>query len=147
MLVEAPVIPAYQIIDRDPARVGAWMQQQAAAFYRDGAACIGLEHDGQLVAGALFDYCNGASIFGHIAITGRITREWLWFISYYPFVQCGREVVIGLVPAANLKARRFDEHFGFKLLGGVPGGDPGGDLLIYTLSRADCRFLRRPSHE
>lgn len=130
------------IIDQDSPRVGTWMHQQGSGFYRDGAACIGLERDGQLVAGAMFDYCNGASIFAHIAVTGQITREWLWFICYYPFVQLGCHVVIGLVPSSNEKARRFDEHFGFKLQTAIPGGDPDGSLLIYTLRKEECRFLK-----
>jgi hypothetical protein len=133
-----------RIVDHDPKTVGHWMHAQGAAPYREGVTCIGLEREGQLVAGAMFDGYNGASIFAHIAITGRITREWLWFISYYPFVQLGCQVVIGLVESSNLAAQRFDEHFGFIETGRIRQGTPDGDLIIYTLTKADCRFLRRP---
>lgn len=136
-----------RIVDTEHERVGKWMHEQGAASWREGATCIGCERNGQLVAGAMFDYCNGASIFAHIAVTGRFTREWLWFICYYPFVQLGCQVVIGLVPSTNLKARRFDEHFGFVLQAPIPQGDPDGDLLIYTLRKEDCRFLTRRTHE
>lgn len=132
-----------RIIDTDPERVGTWMEIQGAAPYRHGVACIGLERDGALVAGAMYDGYNGTSIFAHIAITGRITSEWLWFICYYPFVQLGCNVIIGLVDEANLEARRFDEHFGFIEQIRIPHAAPGGALLIYTLTKADCRFLRR----
>jgi hypothetical protein len=131
------------IIDQDHARVGAWMQTQGAGYYRDGATCVGCERDGSLVAGAMFDYCNGASIFAHVAVTGPITRDWLWYICYYPFVQCGCEVVIGLVPSVNTKSRQFVEHFGFTIQTAIPGADPDGALLIYTLRKHDCRFLTR----
>jgi hypothetical protein len=137
-----------RIVDQEHERVGAWMATQGAAAWREGAVCIGCERDGELVAAAMFDFCNGASIFAHIAVTGRFNREWLWFICYYPFVQLGCQTVIGLVSSANAKARRFDEHFGFQLQCTLPGADLDGDLLIYTLRKEHCRFLnRRPSHE
>ena len=135
-----------RIVDQDPAYVGVWMEQHGAAIWRPGATCVGWERNGQLVAGAMFDYCNGASIFAHIAVKGPITREWLWFICYYPFVQLGCTVVIGLVPSTNLAARRFDEHFAFVLQQSIRGADPTGDLCIYTLHRDDCRFLTRSPH-
>ena len=135
-----------RIVDQEHQRVGDWMHAQGAAAWRDGATCIGCERDGQLVAGAMFDFCNGASIFAHIAVTGRFTREWLWFICYYPFVQLGCQVVIGLVPSVNEKARRFDEHFGFRLQCAIPQADTDGALLIYTLRKEDCRFLTRRSN-
>lgn len=135
-----------RIVDQEHQRVGAWMHAQGAAAWREGATCIGCERNGHLVAAAMFDFCNGASIFAHIAITGRYSREWLWFICYYPFVQLGCQVVIGLVSSVNEKARRFDEHFGFQLQCAIPQADTDGALLIYTLRKDDCRFLRRPSH-
>ena len=135
-----------RILDKDPVTVGHWMHAHGAAPYREGVTCIGLERDGSLVAGAMFDGFNGASIFAHIAITGQITREWLWFISYYPFVQLGCQVVIGLVNETNLAAQRFDEHFGFVEQARIPHAAPGGALIIYALKKAECRFLRRPAH-
>jgi len=134
-----------RIVDQEHQRVGEWMHAQGAAAWRPEATCIGCERDGQLVAAAMFDYCNGASIFAHIAVTGRFTREWLWFICYYPFVQLGCQVVIGLVNETNHAAQRFDEHFGFRLQCAIPQADPDGALLIYTLRKEDCRFLTRRS--
>jgi len=135
-----------RILDKDPVTVGHWMHAQGSAPYREGVTCIGLERDGQLVAGAMFEHYNGSSICAHIAVTGRFTREWLWFICHYPFVQLGCKVVIGLVPSQNTKARLFDENFGFKYRTTIPHGDPSGDLCIYTLEPQDCRFLTRRSY-
>ena len=138
------VTRAAQIIDHDHARIGAWMQAQGAGYWRDGATCIGLERDGRIVAAAMFDYYNGASIFAHIAIRGRISKEWLYRICHYPFVQLGCQVVIGLVAEENLAAQQFDEHFGFTKAVTIPGADPSGSTYLYTLRKEQCRFLRRP---
>lgn len=135
-----------RIVDQEPQYVGDWMHAQGAARYREGATCIGCERDGQLVAGAMFDYCNGASIFAHIAVTGRFTKDWLWFICYYPFVQLGCQVVIGLLSSVNTKAILFDENFGFRQQCRIPNADTDGDLLIYALQKDDCRFLTRRPH-
>jgi hypothetical protein len=137
-------MPATRIIDQDPAYVGGWMQDHSSTIYRAGATCIGLERHGQLVAGVLYDYCNGASIFAHIVIRGLVTRQWLWFITYYPFVQCGCDVLIGLVAEVNTRARQFVERFGFLLQTALPQADPDGALCVYTLKKSDCRFLERP---
>ena len=137
---------ATAIIDQDPARVGAWMHAHGAGQYRDGTTCLGLERDGQLVAGAMYDYYNGASIFAHIAVTGRLTREWLWFICYYPFVQLQCRVILGLVSSTNTRSRRFVEKFGFTCQADIANAEPAGSTLIYTLRKEDCRFLQRRHH-
>ena len=134
------------IIDQDPARVGIWMGDHGGGHWREGGTCIGLEREGQLVAGVMYDYYNGASIFAHIAIAGPITREWLRRICHYPSIQLGCQVVIGLVASDNQAAQQFDAHFGFKKRLDIAGADPAGSLLIYTLDKADCRFLGRSHH-
>jgi len=138
------------IVDNDHERVGLWIQQQGAGFYREGCKCIGLERNGQLVAGAMYDYFNGASVYVHLAITGKLSREYTWYCFYYPFVQLGAKMLIGLVAADNAKARRFDEHIGFKLLTEIEDAHPCGSLLVYGMKKSDCRWLnikREKHHE
>jgi hypothetical protein len=129
------------VIVLDNNRVGLWIKEHGGGEYRTGSQCIGLERNGELVAGVLYDYCNGASIYMHVAITGRITREFLCLCFEYPFVQLGCNLIIGLVPDSNEKAKRFDEHLGFNLHSRIPNGCPDGDLLIYIMRREDCRFI------
>lgn len=131
-----------RIIDQDPDRVGHWMAERGAAIYRQGSSCIGLERRGELVAGTLYDYCNGASVFANIAITGPITKPWLWYIFYYPFVQLGVNTLIGLIEPQNVKSQRLAQHFGFTELTGIPDGAPSGDLLMYVMQKKHCRFLK-----
>jgi hypothetical protein len=121
--------------------VGAWVRERGGGFYREGTKCIGLQNSrGELVAGVLYDFFNGASVYMHTAIE-RITREFIRVCFDYPFNQLRCNVVIGLVPEGNTKARRFDEHLGFMLNTRIPGGDPTGDLLVYTMNRDQCRWL------
>lgn len=137
-----------RIVARENDYVGPWIAEHGGGFYRDGSQCIGLEQDGELIAGVLYDYFNGASIYMNVAAAKAhwLDREFLRVCFDYPFRQLGANVVIGLVSSTNAKARRFDEHLGFKLTASIPGGYPGGDLLIYTLRREDCRWVKE-SHE
>jgi RimJ/RimL family protein N-acetyltransferase len=106
---------------------------------------IGLQENGELIAGVLYDNYNGRSISMHVASNGTgawMTREYLRVCFDYPFNQLGVNVIIGLVDSENLAARKFDEALGFKLEHSVPNAGPKGDLLLYSMTAAQCRFLR-----
>lgn len=105
---------------------------------------IGLEEDGELIAGVLFDYYNGASINMHVAaIPGRrwLTREFLHFCFWYPFEQLKVKRITGLVPASNMEARRFDEKLGFELEATLQDAAPDGDVFVYRMFRHQCKWL------
>jgi RimJ/RimL family protein N-acetyltransferase len=121
--------------------VGKWTVAHWGGVHREGAKCIGLQDSrGKLIAGTVFDNYNGASICMHVAIE-RITREFLRVCFDYPFNQLGVNVILGFVPEGNVKAIRFDEHVGFRLHSRIPDGHPTGDLLLYIMTRNDCRWL------
>ena len=138
-----------RIITKENSRVGAWIQSHGGGFYREGSQCIGLERDGVLIAGVLYDYYNGASIYMHVAagIQNWLDREYLRVCFDYPFRQLDCNVVIGLVPENNYKARRFDEHLGFKLTATIPEGHPEGALFIYTMRKEQCRWIRNKDEQ
>jgi RimJ/RimL family protein N-acetyltransferase len=129
------------IIDNDHKRIGEWIAKKTDSEYREGSKCIGLEKDGEIIAGVLYDWFNGSSVYAHIAIEGPINREFLWFIFYYPFEQLGAKVIIGLVAEDNKKAQQLDEHLGFVLNSIIPQGHPSGGLFIYTMNKNQCRWL------
>jgi L-amino acid N-acyltransferase YncA len=119
------------------------MESHGGGFWRPETKCIGLERNGNLVAGVMYDWFNGASVYAHVVVKGRLTREYLWFIGHYPFEQLGAKVVIGLVSQDNKEAQKFDEHLGFRLTASIPEGHPSGDLLIYTLYKNQYKWLER----
>jgi RimJ/RimL family protein N-acetyltransferase len=136
-----------KLIAWEHARVGAWIQSHGGGFYRPGGKCLGLEKDGELIAGVLYDYHNGASVYTHIAVAGSLDRHYLRAIFEYPFYQLRAKVLIGLVAETNTKSRKFVEHLGFKLTASIPEGHPEGSLLIYTLAKKDCRWLRKEDEQ
>lgn len=137
------------IVTGQDRRVAEWMAARMEHRHIPAdVVCIGWEKDGELVAGVGFDRYNGASICMHVAAEGRhwLTREYLWFCFWYPFEQLKVRKVLGLVPSTNAQAQRFDKHLGFAEECRITDAVPGGDLIVYSMTREQCRYLERSNH-
>lgn len=122
--------------------VGEWVAARAGGKYHaDSAQAIGLERDGVIIAGVIFERYNGVSLWVHVAIEGRLTPSYLKAIFHYAFVVCDVEKVIGTVSSGNLKAIKFDENLGFTEEGRIKDAAPEGDIIIYTMTKSNCRFI------
>jgi RimJ/RimL family protein N-acetyltransferase len=77
----------------------------------------------------------------HIAIQGQITREFLFTIFDYPFVQLGVNKIIGTVNSINLDALKLDKNFGFEEEARIKDAFPDGDMVLLTMTKDKCRFL------
>lgn len=147
-VLEAPtqteIKPKRRLVYDEHQRVGEWLAERTDGEWRKGGKCIGLERGGEIIAGVLYDWHNGASIYTHIAIDPHhiIDRDFLWHIFYYPFVQLGCNVLIGLVAEGNTVSRRFVEHLGFTLHSTIPQAHPTGSIFLYTMYREYCRWLK-----
>jgi hypothetical protein len=103
-----------------------------------------LTRDDIPVAATLYDSYNGANIFAHLAIQpgGRLTREFIKAIFYYPFVQLGCLRITGLVDVSNQKARLLNKHLGFQPEAVLKRAAEGGqDMMVYVMFREDCRYV------
>lgn len=131
-----------RLIIGDDARVGPWVCARTGGEY-SGGTTIGMERGGELIAGVLFDNWNGRSMAMHVAGEGThwLTRTYLRVAFTYAFKQMKATKLLGLVDASNDAARRFDEHLGFRLEARVADAAPRGDLLIYSMTAAQCRYL------
>lgn len=125
---------------------GPWMMAILGGSWLPGrGSIIGLWDDSRgPLAACLYEASNGASIMLHIATDGSrrwMNREYLWFVFHYPFIQLGITKIIAPVESTNTKCSAFVEHIGFALEATLKGCAPNGDLLIYTMSRDQCRWL------
>lgn len=105
---------------------------------------IGLEDDGKIVAGVLYDNYNGASVNTHIAANNSkrwMNREYLHFIFWYPFEQMKVKRLTALVAENNTDSRNFVKKLGFDLEATLQDADPDGDLLVYRMFRDQCKWL------
>lgn len=130
----------------DDERVYRFLRSQGVELPRSAdQQGIGLERDGELVGGVLYERFNGSGIWMHDAGVGRwITKDLLKAAFEYPFIQLGVRNVWGSVESSNEKARRLNEHLGFKQHAVLTGAArDGGDVIIYRMTREECRFLQK----
>jgi len=134
---------AYKIIDRDYERCNQWLTENTDWPCSDMVVLIGLEKHGELVAVTGYNCFNGKSCQQHMAITKGeyMTRSFAWFIYYYPFVQLGLTMLIGIIPENNADIIKLAKHAGFEEQYRIDGGHPGGDLLLCTMKKDQCRPL------
>jgi RimJ/RimL family protein N-acetyltransferase len=126
-----------------PEEVGRWVCDRiGGAFDPTSATAIGLERDGKLIAGVIFDHWNGRSIAMHVAGEGGhwMTRDYAKACFGYAFNQLKVNKILGFVDSENHAARRYDEHLGFVLEGVIRDAGKNGDLLIYSMTPEQCRW-------
>lgn len=112
---------------------------------RDNFTAIGLIEDDKLIAGVVYSDFNGSNITAAIAGEGRnwMSREFLWFMFYYPFIQAGAKRITACVEQTNIVSQQFVEKLGFELEFPMKDAGKTGDLLIYRMFKKDCRYLER----
>lgn len=125
---------------------GPWMMKILGSEWIPGkGSIIGLWEDGTgPIAGCLFESSNGASIMLHIAADSSkrwMNREYLWYVFHYPFMDLGVNKILSPVEASNETCCRFVEHIGFIPEATLKDAAPKGDLIIYTMTGKQCRWL------
>ncbi len=134
------IITGPQVVD--------WVAKQTNPIGSFGTGVgIGWARDNQIVAGAVFMNWNGVNFDVHIASDCSrkwMTREYLKFCFYYPFVQVGVRRLTAEIGEGNANSRRFAEHLGFELECKKQDAHPTGALYVYRLFVKDCRFIKVP---
>jgi hypothetical protein len=131
----------------DLMRVWRFVHEQTGVPLSHTMKTLGLEHadDGRLVCGVLYDAPNGVNLWMHVAMEpgANLTPRFVRYAFEYPFLELGCERVTGWVEASNTAARRFDEHLGFRVEAVLKGAaSDRGDVLLYVMTRAECRWIR-----
>lgn len=135
-----------RLILDDPDRIGAFVAERIGRVRPWwGHSAIGLEVNGELVAGAVFEnYFPGKSLEGHVAALPGCRWAHPVFVQAcfeYAFVQLGVKHLYGHVSTHNLASQRMVEHLGFKRKCVLEGAIEDGDLIIYVMQPEDCRYL------
>ena len=78
-----------------------------------------------------------------VNLKGGYTPKGLLFGAFdFPFNHCGLEKVFGIVNSKNIKAIEYDQKLGFKEALRFEGmHDDGGDLVVFHMNKADCRWI------
>lgn len=130
--------------------VGEFVAERAqCSFNVDSDSTIGIvDHEtplGQFVrGGVIITSYTGSSCFFHVA--GRdenwMTRDFLWAVFHYAFVQLGCGIIHGIVREDDEHTLQFDLRIGFRVLYRSPGMFPSGAGVLMGMDRAECRWLK-----
>lgn len=129
-------------------RVIAFVSKKLEEYnFQETASGIGVESDGELIAGVVFDGYTEAGMNIHVAaLEGRhwLSREFLYSVFAYPFIQLKCNRVTGLVRADNFKAQKLDEHLGFVKEGLIRRGcSDGTNMILYGMLKEECRWIHQ----
>ena len=119
--------------------VGPWVARKIFGPWNNSPA-IGLERNGVMVAGVIYENWNRKSVTCHIAVEGLMTPAYLAAIFHYPFVFLGCEKIIAPISEGNEESIRLVKKMGFEREATLKDSHPDGDLYLYTMKRQDCRF-------
>ncbi len=125
--------------------VGNWVYNRTGGTFPESiCTAIGLAKNGKIVAGVVYEGFNKASVKTHIAIDEKtyLTKEFIHTIFAYPFEQLGVHKLIGIVDSGNTKAIELNKKLGFIQEGVLEGASITGDLILMTMTKPQCRWLK-----
>lgn len=126
-------------------KISKWVWEQLGEEDSGGEA-IGLERDGELIAGVVFNMYTGASIsMNVVAAPGKnwLNREFLFRSFAYPFLQLRCYRATALVKVDNDVSTKFVEALGYKREGLLRRAHvDGSDMFIYGMLREECRWIK-----
>lgn len=134
------------MIVSDPSQVVPWVADKVESWFApQGVAALGWECDGVLTSGVVYDHFTGVSITATIALEPKTTlsRMFLWAIFDYPFNQLGVKKILAYVEESNSKSLTILNRMGFEQEGRIEGVYQGGAMLILTLTKNTCVWLKR----
>lgn len=100
--------------------------------------------EGNVLGGVIYDGFTGGCIFMHQAGFSRtwLVGNMLWLVFDYPFNQLHVHKVAGTINSNNKELLDFNLRLGFKEEARIKDAYPDGDMLVLTMERAACRWLK-----
>lgn len=133
-----------------PKLIARWVIERTPGLDSlENSACFGLAAGGNLIMGMAYNKFSGHDICLNVAAEPNkrwATRPVLRAIFAYPFLQLGVRRVTALVATGNTASRSLVESLGWTREGLMRDALPGDDLIVYGMTRAECRWLET-SHE
>jgi hypothetical protein len=103
--------------------------------------------EGRLIGVAGYDGFTGTACDMHMAgEPGWLSKRFLHYAFYYPFIEIGCKITIAKVSSGNIKALEMDKRMGFKEICVIPDAHPEGALHVLIMRREECKWLRVQHH-
>ena len=129
----------------DPHIVAPWVMERTGDDFPMGVqAAIGYKDGDTITAGVVFDHYTGPCVTATIAVDHkRLPRQLIHTMFAYPFKQLGVKKIIVYVNESNHESYNLAERLGFQVEAVIGDVYDDGDMLIMTMNKSDCSWLRR----
>lgn len=98
---------------------------------------------GEFLGGIIYTNFTGSMVMMHMAgIKNWSSPELVWLAFDYPFLQLGVKKVMCTVGSDNTRSLGIIERLGFSLEHAIEDGVPDGYLLLFSMLRENCRWLK-----
>jgi hypothetical protein len=125
---------------------GEWIMLRVGGVFNHATDhVVSMHRDARMVGGVVFTGYLGSAITLHMAGSedNWATRDFLWMVFHYAFVQLGCRKAMGLVASSNTRALEVDRRLGFRKAATLPDMFPdGSDLIVLIMERAECKWLK-----
>jgi hypothetical protein len=121
-----------------------WVQEAAECAWCDDMNGIVCYRDGNLVAGILLESWSHNSVTIHIRVDDPLVFKNRFAEECFNYIFCtaGKGVLIGVTPANNIKALRFNRHIGLREIYRISDGYAVGvDYVVQELRKENCRYI------
>ena len=122
--------------------VGFWVVNHTdGAFWPERSVAMGLERDGELVAGTIFENWNGRSVVCHIA-WHRVTPAYVAAVYDYAYNVANVDKIIGPISSNHTRALKLVSKMGFSEEARIKNAaHDSGDIVLMTQTPERCRYL------
>jgi L-amino acid N-acyltransferase YncA len=122
-----------------------WLTSRTGCVLTEQARAIeALDGRGLIRGMVAYDGWTENSVQAHMAVdTPIVWRSLLGPAFEYPFTECDKGVLIGIIPGHNARSVAMTRSLGFQEAHRVRDGwAKGDDLVVFEMRREECRHLR-----
>ena len=129
--------------------VRAWVAKRIGINGFGPSTAIGVQRDGQLIAGAVYhDYRDGQIEASIASDSPRwATRSVLYSLFAYPFIQCDANRLLVTCDESNDKAMKMNKQLGFTPEGILRQMYYPNDAIIWGMLKDECKWITKKETE
>ena len=127
-----------------PRKVLSWISERAhCALTADARGIAAVDARGNIRGMVAYDGWTENACQAHMAVDSPIVWRHLVRPAFqYPFLQAGKNVLVGVIPSHNERSVEMTRALGFIEKHRIADGwAPGDDMIVFEMRRSECRWL------